>query len=69
MADSLAEYMLTRYFFGPNMKDRKKYAGIKKAFINDMQFNLNRGNVIKSTIKLNNRRFTVSLNAVIIISG
>ena len=39
MANSIGEYVLMRYFFGPeSIKDRKKYNNIKQLFINDMQF-------------------------------
>jgi hypothetical protein len=53
MADSLAEFLFLRYFFGPeNIADRKKLLPVKQQFLLDMQFNLNRGYVTRTTDKL-----------------
>ncbi len=44
MADSIAEYLLMRYFFGvKGLKDKKKIALMKHYFMSDMQFNLSNG--------------------------
>lgn len=57
MADSIAEYLLLRYFFGARgMKDRRKVATYKQAFQQDMQFNLSRGTVTKATLRFSNKK-------------
>lgn len=58
MADSVAEFILMRYFFGH--VDRKKQIAIKQSFMSDMQFCLPRGYCTKTTTRLNNGRFLVS---------
>jgi len=56
MAQSLASYVLTRYFFGAQMmKDTRRVQLVKQMFLNDMQFNLNTGRVSKATVKFSNR--------------
>jgi hypothetical protein len=58
MANSLAEYLLLRYFFGPQgMKDRRRVNIVNNQFNNDMQFNLKTGIVTKATLKLSTKRF------------
>lgn len=57
MAQSLASYVLTRYFFGTQMmKDTRRVQLVKQMFLNDMQFNLNTGRVSKATVKFSNRK-------------
>lgn len=53
MAAAIAEYVLMRYFF-PGIKDRKKTAIFKQAFLSDMQFNLSTGKVEKACKRLRN---------------
>ena len=66
MADSVAEYCFLRYFFGPVVvKDRRKCAQYKQAFLNDMQFNLGRGSVAKATNVLKSRVARVSSALVV----
>ena len=56
MAYAIGECMLMKYFFGKEwLKDKKKITYIKQAFLNDMNFNLCTGKVIKSTLRFGNR--------------
>ena len=61
MADVLSEFLFIRYYFGREIiPDRKKLIPMKQQFLLDMQFNLNRGHVTRTTDKLHKRKFFVS---------
>ena len=59
MAESLAEYVMMKHFFG--YVDHKKQASIRQAFVTDMQFCLPRGHITKATTCFNKRSYLVSL--------
>lgn len=59
MASSIAEFMLMRYFF-PGVKDKKKQQKYKGDFMLDMKFDLTKGSIAKTTLKLNNKKQMVS---------
>ena len=59
MAASVAEFLLMRYFF-PDVKDKKKQQKAKEDFMIDMNFDLSKGLITKTTTKLGNRKLLVS---------
>lgn len=54
MAQSIAEFLLMRYFF-PDVKNKKVQNKYKEDFVRDMQFHLNKGKVSRATDLLNRR--------------
>jgi len=48
-----------RYFF-PGVKDKKKQQKYKEDFMLDMKFDLTKGSIAKTTLKLNSKKHLVS---------